>query len=493
LRTSRLLGASRRSLTLASVTCAVVLGVPLGGLADWSQFQGGGTHQGISDGPSAPLEVSWSNDDIEIDEADITGGLSSPIVADDGTIVVVGPNEVLGFDGDDGSEVFSAERDLGLSVQPAIGLGSDGPIVVFTEGFGEGGPPSATVSPTTSPSPSDDGEGDFDSHVSAVDLRTGEPVWDAPVQLEDVVRTPVAADETAAYVGDVGGRVTAVELSSGDLRWTAELDASIAGAVTLEGDRAYVATLGEQQTPGVVVALDTSTGDEVWRSGDEAVLGNLVSAPVLADGRILALEPGFVVALDATDGRLLWRTEVINPRTTPFAPQGVASLAPVSADGRVFAVDVTGRVYAFDAETGAALWDYAIDDPSGLSPPVLTDDHVLMPTNSGVLYAVDRRTGHLAFRIDSGGSFLRGLADAGGLLVAVTGIEDARIVAFSHDPDGSLTDEPSPTTVDVGKLLAGFALGALPAGIVALALARPLQRRLGLAPGPEDELEEGPG
>ena len=46
------------------------------------------------------------------------------------------------------------------------------------------------------------------------------------------MRTPVAADETAAYVGDISGHVTAVELSSGEVRWSEDLGTSIAGAVT---------------------------------------------------------------------------------------------------------------------------------------------------------------------------------------------------------------------------------------------------------------------
>jgi outer membrane protein assembly factor BamB len=490
LRASRSSGPSRRSLAAASVTLALVLvvGVPLVALADWSQFQGGASHQGVTDGPSAPLEQAWSNDDIELDDAAVTGSLSSPVVADDGTVVVVGPNEVLGFDGENGSEVFSVERDLGPSVQPAIGRAPGGQIVVFTEGFGGVGP-TTTASPSPSPGAEGDDEG-FDSHVNAVDLATGEPVWGSPVQLEALVRTPVAADERAAYVGDVDGRVTAIELTSGEVRWTADLGTPTAGAVTLDGGRAYVATVGGQQTPGIVVALDTSTGDEVWRSEEEAVLANLVSTPIVADGRILALEPGFVVTLDARDGRLLWRTEIVNPQTTPFAPQGIATLAPVSSDGQAFVVDVTGRVFALDAETGAELWDHAINDPSQLSPPLLSAEHVLVPTDSGMLYAIDRRTGHLVFQADAGGAFLRGLADAGILLIGVTGAEDARVVAFGHDPDGSLVDEPSPTTVDVGRMLVGFALGALPAGIVAMALARPLQRRLGTTPRPQGDLEE---
>jgi hypothetical protein len=487
-------------LTVAVLALAILFGAPLAALADWPQFQGGPTHDGLSDGPSAPLEVVWRSDDIAIDDADVTGGLSAPIIAEDGTIVVVGPNEVLAFDGEDRSEIFSAERDLGPSVPAAIGAGADGSIAVFAEGFGDRGP-SATASAsdvsTPSPSPSATasrspaaGSDERDSHLEAIDLATGEPAWPAAVPLDDVVRIPVSADESAAYVGDISGHVTAVELTTGDVRWSADLGTSIAGAVSVDGDRALVATVGEQQTPGFVAALDRSTGEELWRTGEDVIRGNLVSAAVVADARILVLEPSSVVALDASDGRLLWRTEIVNPLTTPFSPEAIAAMAPVSADGWVFAVDVTGRVYGLDAETGAVRWDHALNDPSPLTPAVLTDDQLLVPANSGELSALDPRTGHLLFRVDAGAAFLRGLADAGDVLVAVTGVADPTIVAFGADPDGVLIDEPSPTTLDIGKLLGGFALGALPVAVLALALARPLQRRLGPPPRPDPDIIE---
>ena len=492
MRLAHLSRAPHRSIAVASVTVAIVLGAPLAALADWVQFQGGGEHNGVSDGPSAPLAVAWTNEDIKLEGADVAGGLSSPVVAADGTIVVVAPTAVLGFDGGDGSQIFRADRDLGPSSQPAIGQGPDGPIVVFTEGFGESGPASsgsATASPSA-PAQNDEGDG-FDSHVNAVDLETGEPVWGSRVQLEDVVQTAVAVDETSAYIGDVGGRVTVVDLESGDVRWTKELGTPIAGAVTLDAGRVLVTTLGGQDDPSEIVALDDEKGDELWRASAEDA-SNLVTAPVVADGRMLTLDAiGGVLAFDADDGRFLWRTEVINPiapRGQPFLLQGVGAPAPVSADGQVFAVDVTGRVYAFDAETGASLWDQALNDPSQFSPPLLTDDDILVSTDSGTLSAVDRGSGHLVWRVDAGATFLRGLSDAGDQLVGVTGFKNAALVAFEADATGRLIDEPSPTTVDTGRLLTGY-VGGLLAGLVAILLARPLQRRLGpaMAPGHDEE------
>jgi outer membrane protein assembly factor BamB len=493
LRLLHLSRVSHRSLTVASVTVAIVAGAPFAALADWVQFQGGAAHSGVSDGPSAPLTVAWTNDDIKLEGTDTTGGLSSPVVAEDGTIVVVAPTAILGFDGGDGSQVFSADRDFGPSSQAAIGQAPDGPIVVFTEGFGNSAPASSgSVTPSASPAEQSNAGDGFDSHVNAVDIETGEPVWGSPVQLDDVVQTPVAVDETSAYVGDVGGRVTVIDLGSGEVRWTKELGTPISGAITLDAGRVLATTLGGQKKPSEIVALDAGSGDELWRASAEDA-SNLVTAPVVAEGRMLTLDAlGGVLAFDAENGRFLWRTEVVNPIAPSgqsFLLRGVGAPAPVSADGRVFAVDVSGRVYAFDAETGAALWDHALNDPSHFSPPLLTDEHVLVTTDSGTLYAVDRRSGHLVWRVDGGGTFLRGLADAGDLLVGVTGFDNAALVSFEADGTARLIDEPSPTTLDLGKLLTGFLVGGVLTGFVALLLARPLQRRLGPAirPRPDEE------
>jgi outer membrane protein assembly factor BamB len=489
---SHLFRASLRTLAVASMAVVVVLGASLAALADWPQFQGDASHGGLIDGPTVPLAVAWTRSGIELEGPNTSGGLSAPVVAHDGTVVVVAPTAVLGLSLADGAETFSAERDFGPSAQPAIADGPDGPVVVFTEGFGDDPPAgAATQSPTSADTVDEEA---FDSHVNAVELATGRPAWGRPVQLEQVVQTPVTVDGVAAYVGDVGGTVTAVDVGSGDVLWTAELGTPVAGAVSVDADRALVSTLGGRDTPGVIVALDVDSGEELWRTADDAIRSNLVSAPVLAEGRILVLEPSGIVALDPEGGGLLWRSEVVNPRATPFVLQGVGGPAPVSAEGQVFAVDGTGRIYALDAETGAESWDHALNDPAPVSPPLLTDDHVLVPTGSGILYAVDRETGHLVFRSTAEGSFLRGLADAGDLLVGVGGLSDARVVAFEADAGGDLIDVPSPTTFDLGAMLGGFAAGAVSAGLVALVLARSLHRRLGPAPGPWNDAlgEEGP-
>ena len=164
-------GRGRVSLLVVATGLLLFVGLVPTALAEWPQFQGGPSHAGASDGPAAPLAVAWRNEDIELGTTDALGGLSAPVVADDGTIVAVGPREVLGFSSADGTPTFSVERDFGPSAQPAIADGADGPIVIYTEGYGDDPPGTASPSPTPSGSPSPtapEEEGSaFDSHVNA--------------------------------------------------------------------------------------------------------------------------------------------------------------------------------------------------------------------------------------------------------------------------------------------------------------------------------------
>jgi PQQ enzyme repeat len=119
----------------------------------------------------------------------------------------------------------------------------------------------------------------------------------------------------------------------------------------------------------------------------------------------------------------------------------------------------------------------------------VTPEHVLVTTDSGTLSAIDRDTGHLVWEVDaSDRGFLRGLADAGDVLVAVAGTDDPAVVSFGPDLDSAaLLDERSPTTFDPGLLLLGYALGGLAFGAVAVVALRPVRERLGPALETEED------
>ena len=113
----------------------------------------------------------------------------------------------------------------------------------------------------------------------------------------------------------------------------------------------------------VVVALEASTGDELWQSGypapyepgePAAVHGAGPKAtPAYRDGKLFTVGiSGIVAAFDASGGELFWRTDA--PGEPPYF--GAAS-SPIADEGIVIAHPGNyGPLTAFDTETGDIEW-----------------------------------------------------------------------------------------------------------------------------------------
>ncbi len=93
---------------------------------------------------------------------------------------------------------------------------------------------------------------------------------------------------------------------------------------------------------GTVLALNGSTGQELWRAN----VGAPVAAGVGSDGRLVAVvtRSNELVALNA--GKELWRQKL----------GAVAYAAPLVAGERVFVLTADRAVSAFDGQSGRRLW-----------------------------------------------------------------------------------------------------------------------------------------
>jgi outer membrane protein assembly factor BamB len=113
---------------------------------------------------------------------------------------------------------------------------------------------------------------------------------------------------------------------------------------------------------GHVVALDRSTGTELWRyitPGDQSDVG---AAPVIQDRLLLGSDVygGSFFALDRFTGQQLWRvrTNGIGPNRPPIVRGQVAYVG--ANDNQVYAVDVlTGHV-RWRTDTGASVAAFAL-------------------------------------------------------------------------------------------------------------------------------------
>jgi len=148
---------------------------------------------------------------------------------------------------------------------------------------------------------------------------------------------------------------------------------------------------------GFLVAVDATTGREVWRFE----MGAAISVgPACAEGRVFAGQQGgerFFYALDAATGSLAWKQTL---------PGGWVWGSAKVDEGRVYVPTVSGYAVCLDAGTGHILWMY----PTAASvpaEPAIDDDHVYFGSWSGSLYAFDKKTGDVAWKkadvhLDSG-------------------------------------------------------------------------------------------
>jgi outer membrane protein assembly factor BamB len=133
-------------------------------------------------------------------------------------------------------------------------------------------------------------------------------------------------------------------------------------------------------------ALDRTTGREIWAKSltpssgrDRVALAGGVAA---LDGRLFLTSGfGFIAAFDAASGEEIWRA----PSATPF------HAAPSAAGGRVFAVNNDSELVVFDAASGTQLWSHqAIAEPARIlssSSPAILGDVVVAPFASGQVIA----------------------------------------------------------------------------------------------------------
>lgn len=133
------------------------------------------------------------------------------------------------------------------------------------------------------------------------------------------------------------------------------------------------------------------------------------SGPVVAEGRVYARDgEAGVLAFDAQTGAELWEADL-----TPegeYAESGFGGGVAYD-DGRIFATTGFGEVVALSPSDGAELWRVAVDAPFRAAPAA-ADGRVIAVARDDEAVALDQETGERLWRMRSG------LARAGNLGLA---------------------------------------------------------------------------
>jgi outer membrane protein assembly factor BamB len=145
-------------------------------------------------------------------------------------------------------------------------------------------------------------------------------------------------------------------------------------------------------------AIDADTGQEKWslKTGEDSVIHNQVgfqASPAVVDGIVyVGCRDAHVYAVDAATGRKKW--------DYPTSKSWVIS-TPAVRDGLVYAgTSDSSRFMALDAKTGRLRFNF---DAKGymFSSAALAGDLAYVGDHNGKLYAINTRTGKLAWEFQT--------------------------------------------------------------------------------------------
>lgn len=200
-----------------------------------------------------------------------------------------------------------------------------------------------------------------------------------------------AIDGDVIYAADVEGLVVAMDRTSGDVIWRKKLDIPVSGAVGAAYGQVLLGTL-----KGEVVALDSSSGEEQWRA---RVTSEVLAAPASnGDVVVVQTQDDRLIAFDADTGNQRWISE-----NTPAVLTLRGTGSPLVTNRLVVAGLSSGKVVAVDAQRGLPVWEQRIAIPQGrseLERVVDIDGGLLL--SGGTVYAVSYQGRVAALDLESG-------------------------------------------------------------------------------------------
>lgn len=199
----------------------------------------------------------------------------------------------------------------------------------------------------------------------------------------------VAVSGGRVYAATGYKQIASLDAATGQVAWTADLDAPARSAPTAGAGHVFVVTQANE-----VYAINQEDGTQAWSYvGIDETAGLLSSAnpAVIGNQVIVPFSSGEVMALNIKTGEPQWVDGVTRGFRT-LAVSGLAdvSASPVVAGGTVFATGVAGRTIAASLKSGERQWD---KDLGSVHTPVVSGDALFMVDLDDRMVALDRKTG----------------------------------------------------------------------------------------------------
>ncbi len=230
-----------------------------------------------------------------------------------------------------------------------------------------------------------------DGDVKALDPANGSTIW--KTDLETDVTARLSGGVTASYgklfIGSENGEVFALDAENGALLWRQEVLGEVLAAPVTENNLVMVHT-----SRGVLVALDTDSGEQRWTISTE--VPNLTlrgeSAPATVSGGVFwGTASGRLAAAIVERGQLIWQQPIGIPKGATEIDRLVdVDSSPLILGSMLYTVGYNGQLAAIDLRTGAPLWKRNYSSAMDIAT---NGSRLFLVTDSDHVVAVDIRSG----------------------------------------------------------------------------------------------------
>jgi outer membrane protein assembly factor BamB len=259
--------------------------------------------------------------------------------------------------------------------------------------------------------------GGYDKKLYSLNPQTGQSIWQFTDARDRWIGGALVTD-TMIYAPNADYRLYAFNLQ-GKLQWSFEADQSIWGKPVSDGSNVYFGSLGRK-----VYAVNARTGRQVWMGKvDGAVLGS----PVLGTDNTLYIGSygGTIYGFNTADGSARELT------TSSKTNSNWIWSGPALGGNTLYYGDGNGSLYACPVSGTDQPWNQSLNGAI-TSTPLVNADKIVVGTEAGNVYFIDRTVKNLIPVSVSGKVYSSPVAAGDLILIAPTG-GDATLVAFDQN------------------------------------------------------------
>ena len=235
------------------------------------------------------------------------------------------------------------------------------------------------------------------SNIYCFEQNTGNIIWNR-LQIPETLTNPTVKNDTIFTSRNINNTnsIAAYSGSNGSLYWNvSNFDQFPPYQLSLDGNNFYYFAAANNTAPIRCESFNLTSRTLRWSNTQNNSFTSNISAPAFSNDKLgftvgSALGSKTLVVLNKNNGSIAWS------KTSNIG-------SPISSDDKFFAVDADQGLYAFNAQTGATIWQINLGNQiRPVSSLFLSGENLYLvaqgPDATTYIYSINANTGNLNYR-----------------------------------------------------------------------------------------------